>query len=200
MERAKRDCIIEAAARAFSKLGFKKASIDQIARDAGVAKGTVYLACESKEDLFYQAVHRDLRGFIGEISKRIDPRVPADELLVAIATDSIRYMRQRPLVRGLISGIYHGELPGWAARFEELRALAHANIVEILRLGIRQKVFRADLDVQETASLLQDFQNAGTFHMAQAGTPDPRAIETRMRAGLDLVLNGLRTRGDAAGA
>lgn len=198
MERAKRDGIIEAATRAFSRLGFKKASIDQIARAAGVAKGTVYLACESKEDLFYQAVHRDLREFIGEISKRIDPRVPADELLVAIAADSLRYMHRHPLVRNLISGIYHGELPGWAPRFEELRALAHANIVEILRLGIRQNVFRGDLEVQETASLLQDFQTAGMIRMAQVGSAEPGLLETRMRAGLDLVLNGLRRR-DARG-
>ena len=59
MERAKKDCILDSAAKAFARLGFKKASIDAIARAARVAKGTVYLACESKEDLFFQAVHRD---------------------------------------------------------------------------------------------------------------------------------------------
>ena len=55
MERAKKECILDSAVKAFAKLGFKKASVDDIARDAGVAKGTVYLACESKEDLFFQA-------------------------------------------------------------------------------------------------------------------------------------------------
>ncbi len=43
MDAAKKDCILLQAARAFARFGFKKASIDDIAREAGVGKGTVYL-------------------------------------------------------------------------------------------------------------------------------------------------------------
>jgi len=48
VEQAKKDCILLEAARAFARFGFKKASIDEIAKEAGVGKGTVYLAAESK--------------------------------------------------------------------------------------------------------------------------------------------------------
>ncbi len=44
--------ILEAALAAFARYGFRRASIDDVAREAGVAKGTVYLYHESKEALF----------------------------------------------------------------------------------------------------------------------------------------------------
>jgi AcrR family transcriptional regulator len=194
MDGTKRESILEAASRAFSRLGFKKTSIDQIARDAGVAKGTIYLACESKEDLFYQAVHRDLRQWIAEVGTMIDPRRPADELLGTIAVASWQYMERHPLVLDLIAGVYHEQLPAWAPQLEELQQLAHANIVEILRLGKRQGVFRPDLDAELCASLLQQLQLAGYVALARTGGADRAAVARHQRAGIDLVLNGLRTR------
>lgn len=192
MEWAKKECILAAATRTFSKLGFKKASVDDIARDAGVAKGTIYLACESKEDLFYQAVHRELRAWIAQIASMIDPRVTADELLRQVAAAGMGYLEDHPLVRDLFLGILHGQLPGWASRFDQLRGLGQANIVEILKLGILQGRFRSDLDVEETATLLQDLTLAGYLFQSRAGVVSREARERRLRAGLDLVLHGLQ--------
>src|SRR3954453_6884769 len=98
MEQSKKECILLAAARAFARFGFKKASVEEIAKDAGVAKGTVYLACDTKEDLFYQAVHREVRDWSAEIAKLIDVRRPADALLIEIAQAGLEYMNRRPLV------------------------------------------------------------------------------------------------------
>src|SRR5436309_9537924 len=98
MERDKKECILSAAVRAFARFGFKKTSVEEIAKDAGVAKGTVYLACDTKEDLFYQAVHREVRDWSAEIAKLIDPRLRADQLLIDIARAGIEYMNRRPLV------------------------------------------------------------------------------------------------------
>ncbi|MCC7538861.1 MAG: TetR/AcrR family transcriptional regulator [Deltaproteobacteria bacterium] len=192
MEWAKRECILVAATKAFSKLGFKKASVDDIAKEAGVAKGTVYLACESKEDLFYQAVHRELRAWIAQIAQMVDPRVGADELLRQVAAAGFAYLEQHPLVRDLFLGILHGQLPGWAHRFDQLRALGQQNIVEILKLGIAQKRFRHDLDVEETAMILQDMTLAGYLFQNREGQTSRAHRERRLKAGLDLVLHGLQ--------
>src|SRR5687768_359886 len=105
MEREKKDCILRAAVRAFERFGFKKASVDEIAKDAGVAKGTVYLAAESKEDLFYQALHREVRTWVAEIARLIDPRKKADQLLVEVAQASLQQMQTKPLVRDLFLGV-----------------------------------------------------------------------------------------------
>lgn len=190
----KKERILEAAGRAFAHLGFRKASIDQIARAAGVAKGTVYLACENKEELFYQTLHRDLRAWLANVAKQIDPRIPADELLTQVAVSSLVYLDSHPLVRDLIAGLHDGTLPAWTERFEELRALSHANVVEILELGVRQGQFREDLDCEETARILQDLQLGGYMVSRRTEGIDPMERARRMRVALDLILNGLRAR------
>ena len=191
LEQAKRDCILIAAAKAFARRGFRKASVDEIAKSAGVAKGTVYLACESKEDLFYQAVHREIREWTANAARLIDPRKPADELLLVVATASLQDIAGRPLVRELFEGKHSELLPRWMPQFEELRILGRKNVVEILELGITQGRFRKGLDVNEVATLLQDL-NMSTL-IFQRFRPD-FDFARRLRAGLDLVLNGLRTK------
>ncbi len=53
-----REDILNAATEIFARFGFKKASIDDIARRAGIGKGTVYLHFESKEELFGEVNRR----------------------------------------------------------------------------------------------------------------------------------------------
>jgi AcrR family transcriptional regulator len=191
MERAKKEGILKAACGAFARFGFKKTSVDQIARDAGVAKGTVYLAAETKEDLFYQAVHREVRQYTAELAKLIDPRKPADQLLAETMVAGLRYLEERPLVRDLIFGNHQLILPEWADRLDELRALGRTNIIEILRLGVRQTLFRAELDVEGVAEILEDVAIA--THVFHARGDDKMArLQKRMRVAFDLLMNGVR--------
>jgi TetR/AcrR family transcriptional regulator, regulator of autoinduction and epiphytic fitness len=48
----KRAAILEAAQKLFSQYGYRRTSIDDIAREAEIAKGTVYLSFKSKEQIF----------------------------------------------------------------------------------------------------------------------------------------------------
>ena len=192
MDQAKKDCILQAATKAFSRWGFRKASVDDIAKDAGVAKGTVYLACKSKEDLFYQSLHRELREYIADCAKGIDPRQPADSLLEQLVRSSLGYLTARPLVRDLFLGNVQQTLPEWRDRFAALRDLGRANVEELLALGIKQGRFRKNLDVENVAMLLQDLHLAAhLFHAEEL--EDPERLEGRLRAGLDLVLEGIRS-------
>ena len=53
--------LFEAAAGIFARKGYHKATVEEIARAIGVAKGTIYYHFENKEDL-YLAVIRE--GFL----------------------------------------------------------------------------------------------------------------------------------------
>ena len=191
MEQARKECILRSAVQAFTRFGFKKASIDEIAKDAGVAKGTVYLACENKEDLFYQALHREVREWMAEASKMIDPRIPADELMMQMAFASLDQINSKPMVKSLLSGECGDLLPGWKDRFSELRGMCSSNVAEILRLGIKQGRFRPDIDVEAVAQLLMDLQ-IDTLLFHNADTPDrTERLERRANAAFDLMLQGL---------
>lgn len=56
-----REKILEVATVVFGKYGFRRTTMDEIARYAHKAKGSVYYYFKSKEDLFTAVVERELR-------------------------------------------------------------------------------------------------------------------------------------------
>lgn len=189
---SKRECVLVEAAKIFARFGFKKTSIDDIAKEAGVGKGTVYLAAESKEELFYQVLHREVRSWQAACAKVIDPRVPADELLTRLYVEAQKNLNANTLVRDLFRGEMVRMLPKWADRFDELRALGRGNLSEVLRIGVRQGVFRQDLDVETVATVLQDLHLAGWILRPESSSAAEQA--QRSAVGFDLILHGLRPR------
>jgi TetR/AcrR family fatty acid metabolism transcriptional regulator len=62
----KRDAILRAAIRVFADRGFFGAQVADVARQAGVAAGTVYLYFRSKDDLLVSIFERTVRDAIAE--------------------------------------------------------------------------------------------------------------------------------------
>lgn len=182
--------ILDAAARVFAKSGFKKSSIDEIARVAGVGKGTVYLAAPSKEDLFFQVAHREVRELQGYLLGLVDPRARADALLKTLILAAADFVSGRPVLLDLLCGRLGQTLPSLNAQFETLRTIGRATLVEVLRLGIRQGIFRADLDVEQVARMLQDFELA-PFVLRK---PTRAELQKSAEIGSELVLRGLCAR------
>jgi len=56
----KRNVILDAARTVFSRQGYAGAAVGEVASEAGVAKGTLYLYFKSKEELYLAALARDL--------------------------------------------------------------------------------------------------------------------------------------------
>ncbi len=79
----KRARLIESAAALFSRVGFERAGVDEIAQGAGVAKGTVYLYFRSKADLFH-AILDELKRLTDERPSGHQQREPEDELRQAV--------------------------------------------------------------------------------------------------------------------
>jgi AcrR family transcriptional regulator len=193
MDAGKWDLILHEAANAFSRFGFRKASIDDIARAAGVAKGTIYLGCTSKLDLFYQAILRDIRLWNADLAPLVDPRTPADETLARVAMAAFDTVRDHPLAQNLITNVYAADLPDFVERLDELRAEGLSLVRDILRIGVRQGRFRKDVDLDAAAGILLDLIT--TTMMFHAHGPDGE--EGLMRHAIavnDLILKGLLAR------
>ncbi|MDC7785924.1 TetR/AcrR family transcriptional regulator [Rhodoplanes sp. TEM] len=69
---AKRRQILEGAARIFSAMGFDAASMNDIAREAGVSKGTLYVYFEHKEELFCALISDQRHKHIEDLFSLID--------------------------------------------------------------------------------------------------------------------------------
>ena len=66
----KKEQIIEAARKLFYQFGFKKVSMDEIAREAGVTKKTIYMYFNSKEELlkyFIEEEIKEMRQIVEEV-------------------------------------------------------------------------------------------------------------------------------------
>jgi AcrR family transcriptional regulator len=78
---ARRAVILDAALRVFGQYGYRRTSMDDIAREAGIAKGTIYLSFASKEEVF-QALGQRLsqRMLAGAETARHRPGTTAGKL------------------------------------------------------------------------------------------------------------------------
>jgi AcrR family transcriptional regulator len=50
--------IVDAALRVFARRGLHQTNLEEVAKEAGISKGTIYLYYKNKEDLFIAAAHR----------------------------------------------------------------------------------------------------------------------------------------------
>ncbi|PKN01719.1 MAG: hypothetical protein CVU77_04220 [Elusimicrobia bacterium HGW-Elusimicrobia-1] len=77
--------ILDAAIKVLTQREYYLCPVEEIARAAGVAKGTIYLHCRSKEDLYYMVFFRvleDLKAVAVEILKNCsDPAECMEEFL-----------------------------------------------------------------------------------------------------------------------
>lgn len=67
----KRDLIIDIAAKLFSELGYHEVNMEMVAKEAGIAKGTIYNYFDSKEDLYFTINEVKLGKLLSELEKKI---------------------------------------------------------------------------------------------------------------------------------
>lgn len=87
--------ILAAARRIFARDGFEAALVDDIAAEAGIAKGTVYLYFKSKADIYTAALREDLEA-LGEIKRqRLAAAEGLQAKLLAFVTAVLEYCDER---------------------------------------------------------------------------------------------------------
>jgi TetR/AcrR family transcriptional regulator, fatty acid metabolism regulator protein len=76
----KRERILAAAERVFAKRGFFAARVSEIAKDAGVADGTIYLYFKSKDDLLISLFENRMKQVNDVLRAAIANHAPAEQL------------------------------------------------------------------------------------------------------------------------
>lgn len=77
--------IVNAARVVFARKGFNRGIIDEIAKEAGVAKGTVYLYFPSKKGIYQAVLNRDMESLTSSTLDRIDKESDLKEKIRAFA-------------------------------------------------------------------------------------------------------------------
>jgi len=103
---ARREAILAAALDEFSARGFEAARLDDVAKRAGVAKGTIYLYFRDKESLFQELVRAMLTPLIGTIEALGAAEVPMNilsERIVELFVREVYETRRKDVIRLMIS-------------------------------------------------------------------------------------------------
>jgi AcrR family transcriptional regulator len=89
----KRSGILDAARTVFSRQGYAGASVEDVAGEAGIAKGTLYLYFKSKEDLYLAALARDLSSLAERARAEMDRVFSLREKMLAFLRVRLEYAR-----------------------------------------------------------------------------------------------------------
>jgi AcrR family transcriptional regulator len=92
--------LLDAAADLIARLGYDKTTISDIASQAGVAKGAVYLHWTSKDDLFEALIIREMRRMMDDVLARVEAD-PRGGSLTRMYTHALLALQANPLMRAL---------------------------------------------------------------------------------------------------
>ena len=92
--------ILDAAAALILRWGYNKTTLDDISRQAGVAKGTIYLHWKTREELFAALIKREKLEMAEDLKQRIK-RDPEGATLRGILKHSALALMKRPLLKAV---------------------------------------------------------------------------------------------------
>jgi AcrR family transcriptional regulator len=133
----RRDAILSAALDEFSSRGFEAARLDDVARRAGVAKGTIYLYFRDKESLFQELIRSMLTPLVGTIEALGQADVPLPVLadrIVELFVREVYETRRKDVIRLMISE---------GRRFPKLAEFYYREVLSRIIAAVRSLLRRA---------------------------------------------------------
>lgn len=196
---ARRQEILSAAECLFSKNGFFKTSMAEIATGAQFAMGTVYRFFKSKEEIYISIVEakvEELAALLDEEIRRA--KTPSDKLNAFIKVKLEYADRNRDFFR-----IYVSEWSGFewtikSAFGERVWKLYMAQVdlvADLIRQGIRRKEFRK-IDPKDGAFALHGMLNSTMYVWILQAKPSGSLVDKRELVST-LFLGGIEKEGPA---
>lgn len=187
--------VLEAALDVFVDRGYAATNMDEIARRAGVSKGTLYLYYPSKAELLKAVVRQSLLGNLAEAQTAAQTHSGSCRELLAFFLGEFTRRISTTRISGIPKLILAeaGNFPDVAQfYYEEVIQRARTLITDILRRGIASGEFRRiDLDYawrMIAAPLVLGVLWKHTFQPFEA---DPLDFERYVNCQLDLLAHGL---------
>jgi AcrR family transcriptional regulator len=190
-----KDAILDATDRLLARYGYRKMTVEDIAHEAGIGKGTIYLHFTSKEEVVLSHVDR----IVDRLNERLreiglSNASAAERLREMLLTrvmfrfDSIQHYTQS--LNDLLAALRPGLLARRALYFE-----AEAQIfAEVLTKGRRSNEFEFDDEHVTAHALLQATNGLLPYSLSTTELGERREVEQRAADVANLILRGLLSR------
>ena len=146
----KRAIILAAARESFERFGYRRTVIDNVVREAGVAKGTFYLYFESKEELFLEVVKAMRAEIMQEYYERVAKETSALGKIEATLRFSLESFDKYPLLARMdINDEEYRLMMSLLADLDVQQEfeLVMEFFINMFKKGIEEGGVRADLDL-----------------------------------------------------
>ncbi len=175
----KSEMILEAALNAFSKKGYHDTRMENIAKDAGVGKGTLYEYFSNKEELFKESLEYAINIYLEKINMAVQEGKSVEEKIIGILkvecgtkkkydNFAFTFMRESANIEmDFKKSIY---------RIREIKIQLYSKIISN---AVDEGIYRDDLDVDLAASILLGALNQVQFKNFYHGLNDFSIDDTK---------------------
>jgi len=191
--------LFEAALDVFSELGFRKAGVEEIARRAGIAAGTIYLYATSKRDLYRRVVEYGLGKWQAAVALAAETadggQGGARARFEALCRAAFSYLAAEPRLRRilvrdpLLFPATHGSAPG-----DDPFETVNRRSIEMLEAAIAAGVESGEFAVEDTSAAAELLFSLYRVIIEKAYIAEDGAEARRFEAGLAIILDGISRR------
>ena len=182
----KREQILDGAKRVFLRMGFDAASMNDITREAGVSKGTIYVYFENKEDLFVAMVEAERAAFLSSLRMVLANNENIETGLYQFGVTFLEHLTDEKVMTAMrtVLGVRE-RMPALCSRFfrgpQNLRTVLH----DYLERGVAAGTLEID-DLDLASGQFLDLASGSFFKFRLFGTmPEPPS-----RDEIDRVIRG----------
>ena len=190
----RRQAIIEAALEEFVARGFAATRLDDIAKRAGVAKGTIYLHFKDKESMFEELVRIVIVPVVERLTASPPPAGTVRELVETFAGNFLKEVigtRRGDLVRLIVA-----EGPRFPSvadfYYREVVSRGIAGMRALIELGIARGEIR-EKDLARFPQILVAPALIAVFWQSLFAKHAPLDVQDMLRVHLDLIFGERRT-------
>jgi len=184
--------LLEASRRVIGKYGFQGATIDRVADEAQVAKGTVYIYFDNKDELLHAAVIDGIRTMLNQLRQVGETSLSPLERLKAFVREQFSLLHSnQDFVKALLLEASLITAPPGDPHADELRRVFFSYldfIATVLRAAVEAGDLRA-IDPQFCAFMLDELITGSLRRRMFGLTSNP--IEEDAEAVLELFLKGV---------
>jgi TetR/AcrR family fatty acid metabolism transcriptional regulator len=146
--------IIEAAVRVFAREGYYNSRVSDIAREAGIAAGTIYLYFKTKDDILVTLFRDKMAEFVGALRKAIAGEPDAASKVRRLVSLHFSMLEENPELAEVVQvELRQGQKFFRGASSQEIGAY-FALIGSVLEEGVAERRFRSDLPVKVATKML----------------------------------------------
>ena len=181
--------VIAAAQKLFARFGPSKTSVEEIAREAGFSKATVYNYFSGKEAVVAGVIENDRKALIAKLREAIDGAVDPLASLRAFFLVRFREIQRHQHTYRAGREDFLRHMPQVAKAIEINRKEERKLIEDVLRRGVDEGFFRPFKDIHLAADIL--FTTAIGLTFPIFGRPVASSAKDRVEGLVEFLLAGI---------